>query len=86
MPTVAIVTDSASDLPPELATELGIRVVPLLVRFGTQEFRSGVDLSTADFWTRMLAPDAPFPTTAAPTPSRRPSRTRSPRVRSRSSA
>ena len=55
MPTVAIVTDSASDLPPELAAELGIRVVPLLVRFGTQEFRSGVDLSTADFWTRMLA-------------------------------
>jgi len=68
MPTVAIITDSASDLPPELAAELGIRVVPLLVRFGTQEFRSGVDLSTADFWTRMLAPDAPFPTTAAPAP------------------
>ena len=42
--------------------------MPLLVRFGTQEFRSGVDLSTADFWTRMLAPDAPFPTTAAAAP------------------
>jgi len=68
MPNVAIVTDSTSDLPPELAAELGIRVVPLLVRFGTQEFRSGVDLSTADFWTRMLAPDAPFPTTAAAAP------------------
>ena len=27
-----------------------------------------MDLSTADFWTRMLAPDAPFPTTAAPAP------------------
>jgi DegV family protein with EDD domain len=66
--TVAIVTDSASDLPPKLAAELAIRVVPLLVRFGTQEFRSGVDLSTADFWTRMLAPDAPFPTTAAAAP------------------
>jgi DegV family protein with EDD domain len=68
VPNVAIVTDSTSDLQPERAAELGIRVVPLLVRFGTQEFRSGVDLSTADFWTRMLAPDAPFPTTAAPTP------------------
>ncbi len=68
MPNVAIVTDSAADLPPEVAARLGISVVPLLVRFGTQEFRSGVDLSTADFWTRMLAPDAPFPTTAAAAP------------------
>ena len=68
MPSVAIVTDSAADLPPEVAARLGISVVPLLVRFGTQEFRSGVDLSTADFWTRMLAPDAPFPTTAAAAP------------------
>ena len=68
MTPVAIVTDSASDLPPDLAAALGIRVVPLLVRFGTQEFRAGVDLSAADFWTRMLAPDAPFPTTAAPSP------------------
>jgi DegV family protein with EDD domain len=47
---------------------MGIRVVPLLVRFGTHEYRSGVDLSTADFWARMLAPDAPFPTTAAAAP------------------
>jgi DegV family protein with EDD domain len=68
MPAVAIVTDSASDVSPSLAAELGITVVPLLVRFGTEEFRTGVDLSTADFWTRMLAPDAPFPTTAAPGP------------------
>ena len=68
MPSVAIITDSASDLSPTLAAELGIRLVPLLVRFGTREFRTGVDLSTADFWTRMLAPDAPFPTTAAPPP------------------
>jgi DegV family protein with EDD domain len=68
MPNVAIVTDSASDLPPALAAELGIRVVPLVVSFGTQSFRAGVDLSTADFWARMLAPDAPFPTTAAAAP------------------
>jgi DegV family protein with EDD domain len=68
MPNVAIVTDSASDLPLPVADALGIRVVPLLVRFGTDEFRSGVDLSTDDFWKRMLAPDAPFPTTAAAAP------------------
>jgi DegV family protein with EDD domain len=65
---VAIVTDSTSDLTAAEAAEAGIRVVPLYVRFGEEEFRSGVELSTDDFWTRMLAPDAPFPTTAAASP------------------
>ena len=65
---VAIVTDSTADLPPEVAAARGITVVPLFVSFGDQEFRAGVDLSTAAFWERMLAPDAPFPTTAAAAP------------------
>ena len=42
--------------------------MPLLVRFGAEEFQAGVDLSTAQFWTRMLAPGAPIPSTAAPSP------------------
>lgn len=65
---VAIVTDSTADLAPEVAAVAGVRVVPLYVRFGTQEFQVGVDLSTEQFWTRMLAPDAPFPSTASPSP------------------
>jgi DegV family protein with EDD domain len=65
---VAVVTDSASDLPAETAERHGIRVVPLVVNFGSQSFRSGVDLSTDAFWERMTAPDAPFPTTATSGP------------------
>jgi DegV family protein with EDD domain len=65
---VAIVTDSASDLPPEAAAAAGIAVVPLVVNFGSQTFKAGVELSTDDFWRRMTAPDAPFPTTAASSP------------------
>jgi DegV family protein with EDD domain len=65
---VAIVTDSASDLPPEAASAAGITVVPLVVNFGAETFRAGVDLTTDQFWERMLAPDAPFPTTAASAP------------------
>jgi DegV family protein with EDD domain len=65
---VAIVTDSASDLPPEAAAAAGITVVPLVVSFGSESFRPGVNLSTAEFWQRMTAPDAPFPTTAAAAP------------------
>ena len=43
-------------------------MVPLFVRFGADELRVGVDLSTEQFWARMLAPGAPFPATAAPSP------------------
>jgi DegV family protein with EDD domain len=65
---VAIFTDSASDMDPARAAASGIGIVPLLVNFGKDSFRAGVELSTADFWTRMTAPDAPFPTTAASSP------------------
>jgi DegV family protein with EDD domain len=65
---VAVFTDSASDLDPAVATQLGIGIVPLLVNFGRDSFKAGVELSTAAFWDRMLAPDAPFPTTAASSP------------------
>jgi DegV family protein with EDD domain len=68
MSRVAIVTDSASDITPELARSAGIRVVPLEVTFGSEHFRAGADLSTEAFWERMVAPDAPFPTTAAASP------------------
>jgi DegV family protein with EDD domain len=65
---VAIFTDSASDLDPDVAAAYGIGVVPLLVNFGSESFKAGVELTTAAFWDRMVAPDAPFPTTAASSP------------------
>ena len=68
MTRVAIVTDSASDLPHEEAAAAGIAVVPLIVNFGAETFKAGVDLSVDEFWRRMTAPDAPFPTTAAAAP------------------
>jgi DegV family protein with EDD domain len=65
---VAIVTDSASDLTPQDVRAGGITVVPLEVSFGSERYRAGVDLTTEQFWERMLAPDAPFPSTAAASP------------------
>jgi DegV family protein with EDD domain len=65
---VAIVTDSASDLGPQTAAAAGIRVVALVCNFGSESFRAGLDLSTEEFWRRMTAPDAPFPTTATCSP------------------
>jgi hypothetical protein len=54
---VAVVTDSTADLPRDLVEELGIRVVPLSVSFGTETFISGITLDAADFYER-LARDA----------------------------
>jgi DegV family protein with EDD domain len=65
---ITIFTDSASDLEPAEAAAEGIAVVQLLVNFGSETFRAGVDLSTEQFWERMTAPDAPWPTTAASSP------------------
>jgi DegV family protein with EDD domain len=65
---VAIVTDSASDLAPARAAELGITVVPLAVTFGDTSYKANVDMSSTEFWARMTAPDAPFPKTATSSP------------------
>ena len=68
MSRVAVVTDSTADLAADIAVAAGIRVVPLYVQFGSEEFQAGVNLTTEQFWTRLLAPGAPFPKTAAPSP------------------
>jgi DegV family protein with EDD domain len=67
MAGVHIVTDSASDLSVEDATAYGIQVVPLTIRFGTEEFVDREQLSVSDFYRRMAVSDA-LPETAAPAP------------------
>ena len=64
---VRIVTDSVADLPAAVVEELGITVVPLIVRFGTEEYRDGIDLSTEEFYEK-LKHSPHFPITATPSP------------------
>lgn len=45
MANIKIVTDSAADIPLELAYEMGIEVVPLLIRINDRIYRSGIDIS-----------------------------------------
>ena len=68
MPITAVITDSTADLMPDQAAAAGIRVAPLIVTFGTEAFQVGVDLTTQQFWDKLLAPGAPIPSTAAPSP------------------
>ena len=62
---IRIVTDSSSDIPLHLLEAHSIEVVPLTIRFESQEFVDGQDLTTADFWHRLVAAEV-LPETAAP--------------------
>ncbi len=65
--TVQVITDSTSDIPLELARELGIRVVPIYVRFGEITYRDGVDIRNEEFYS-MLASSKVHPATSQPNP------------------
>lgn len=62
-----MVTDSSADLPPDLAEELGIRVVPMSVSFGERSEISGITIDHATFYER-LAVSEQLPTTSQPAP------------------
>jgi DegV family protein with EDD domain len=65
--TVRIVTDSVADLPPEVVEELGITVVPLIIRFGEEVYRDGIDLTADQFYEKLKASKL-FPVTSVPAP------------------
>jgi DegV family protein with EDD domain len=64
---IAIVTDSACDLPPEIVAEYRIAVIPLHIHFDGHSYLDGVDLSREAFYRRLREP-GPVPTTAVPGP------------------
>ncbi len=66
---IGVVTDSACDLPDDVVQRLGIEIVPLLIRFGDEEFVDREQLSTDEFWARCKA-SSTLPSTAAPSPGR----------------
>ncbi|MDM8000612.1 MAG: DegV family protein [Dehalococcoidia bacterium] len=64
---VRIVTDSTADLPPQVAAELGIRVMPLYVHFGEKVYRDGIDLTAEEFYPKLVA-NKTLPTTSTVAP------------------
>jgi DegV family protein with EDD domain len=64
---IKIVTDSTSDLSPDLAEKEGITIVPAYVHFGEKVYRDRVDISDEEFYEKLL--NDPFhPSTEPPTP------------------
>lgn len=67
MARIRVVTDSACDIPEEIARRLNIDIVSLTIRFGDEEFSDRVDLSPEAFWAKCKASKT-LPETAAPSP------------------
>ena len=63
--SIKIVTDSACDVPPELAQQFDITVVPVYLNIGERSYLEGVDMSREQFYDR-LDSFPHYPTTAAP--------------------
>jgi len=65
MGKIAVVTDSLANIPAELVERYHIHVIPILVMFGHETFRDGVDITPREFYRRLRESDE-LPTTAVP--------------------
>jgi len=64
---IHLVTDSTSDISQLDAQALGVHVVPLIVRFGDEQYRDGVDIDPDQFYAK-LEQTGVHPTTSQPSP------------------
>lgn len=67
MARIKLITDSTVDLPQEIYQRYGITVLPMLINFGEEGYRDGIDITPEEFYTKLIAYDG-FPTTAQITP------------------
>lgn len=64
---VKLVTDSGANLPPALARQLDVTVVPLSVIFGEDSYREGVEITDEQFYS-LLRNSPELPRTSQPSP------------------
>ena len=64
---VKIITDSTSDIPESIVSELDIEVVPLNIHIGQDNFKHGIDIGTDEFYTKLLN-GSQLPKTSQPSP------------------
>ena len=67
MPRIAIITDTDSSLPRDLAAQHHIRQVPIVIQFGAQALLTDDDIDDAQLFARVDR-DGQLPTTSAPSP------------------
>lgn len=64
---IKVVTDSTSDLPANIAKELGIEIIPIFLIWEGQTYLDGIDILPDEFYPR-LANSSVLPTTSQPSP------------------
>jgi len=64
---VKFIIDSASDILPSEAKELGLIHLPLTITFGTDEYKDSIDLSHKEFYEKLIESDE-LPTTSQVSP------------------
>lgn len=64
---IAILTDSASDLTPDMIEGLDVTIIPIRLRIGENNYKDGVNLSKKEFWHKLLT-EKVVPKTAQPSP------------------
>lgn len=64
---IAILTDSASDITPDMIEGLDVTVIPIRLKIGENNYKDGVNLSKKEFWHK-LTTEKIMPKTAQPSP------------------
>ncbi len=64
---IALVTDSLSDLVPELVSKHSVTIVPIRIIFGEEVYRDRIDITDEQFYERLRTSDV-MPKTSQPTP------------------
>ncbi|KUO50281.1 MAG: fatty acid-binding protein DegV [Desulfitibacter sp. BRH_c19] len=53
MSKIQVITDSLTDIPKDIIDKYDIKIVPLKIHFGEEEYIDGVDLSYPDFYKKL---------------------------------
>ena len=64
---IAILTDSASDITPDMIEGLDVTVIPIRLKIGENNYKDGINLSKKEFWHKLLT-EKVVPKTAQPSP------------------
>lgn len=67
MPSIAVLTDSDASIPPALANRYRIKQVPIHIHFGTDTFKSNLEIDDRKVFERVDRENK-LPTTSAPSP------------------
>ncbi len=65
--TIAIVTDTACNITPAMAEEMGVYILPIEIMIDDQNYKDGYDITTEEFYEKMVTAKS-IPTTSQPLP------------------